>query len=70
MSDAPYGSRLRAATAKARAVWTRLPPALRLPLVVFLSCQACYLLWWMAFYPGMIDYDALAYTWQVTTDHW
>ncbi len=29
------------------------------PLVVFLSCQACYLLWWMAFYPGLIDYDAL-----------
>ncbi|MFD7778143.1 hypothetical protein [Streptomyces sp. NPDC059753] len=70
MPDAPHGSGPRAATAKARAMWTRVPPAVRLPLVVFLSCQACYLLWWMAFYPGLIDYDALAYTWQVTTDHW
>ncbi|MFE2992765.1 hypothetical protein [Streptomyces sp. NPDC059262] len=70
MSDAPHRSWPRTATAKARALWTRVPPTLRLPLVVLLSCQACYLLWWMAFYPGMIDYDALAYTWQVTTDHW
>ncbi|MHC5257592.1 hypothetical protein ACYSUO_06890 [Streptomyces sp. UC4497] len=70
MSDAPHGPRPRAATAKAQALWTRVPQDLRLPLVVFLACQSCYLLWWAAFYPGMIDYDALAYTWQVTTDHW
>ncbi|MEV6103440.1 hypothetical protein AB0M28_01840 [Streptomyces sp. NPDC051940] len=72
MSDTPHSSRPLAAavTAKARALWSRVPPPLRLPLVVYLSCQACYLVWWMAFYPGMIDYDALAYTWQVTTDHW
>jgi len=63
------GDRVTAA-AKAQDLWSRVPPALRLPLVVFLSCQACYLLWWMAFYPGMIDYDSLVYTWQVTTDHW
>ncbi|MGP3775929.1 hypothetical protein ACTWJ8_34405 [Streptomyces sp. SDT5-1] len=53
-----------------RARWERVPQALRMPLVVFLACQTVYLLWWAAFYPGMIDYDALAYTWQVTTGHW
>ncbi|MEU6657772.1 hypothetical protein [Streptomyces sp. NPDC046821] len=68
MSDAPHGS--RAVALHVRSLWSRVPPPLRLPLAVFLSCQACYLLWWAAFYPGMIDYDAITYTWQVTTDHW
>ncbi|MFZ3598849.1 hypothetical protein [Streptomyces sp. BH104] len=53
-----------------RALWERVPQHLRLPLAVYLTCQAIYLLWWAAFHPGMIDYDALAYTWQVTTGHW
>ncbi|MGW6358450.1 hypothetical protein ACWFR5_25560 [Streptomyces sp. NPDC055092] len=72
MSATAPRSRLHSSTAAARAheLWSRVPPALRLPLGVYLSCQACYLLWWTAFYPGLIDYDALAYTWQVTTDHW
>ncbi|MGW6480612.1 hypothetical protein ACWGDS_22420 [Streptomyces sp. NPDC055059] len=72
MSDTRPRSRLRSSSAavKAQELWSHVPPALRLPLAVFLSCQACYLLWWMAFHPGLIDYDALAYTWQVTTDHW
>jgi hypothetical protein len=73
MSDTPPSpspdARVMAA-AKARALWSRVPPALRLPLAVFLACQACYLLWWTAFYPGMIDYDSLVHAWQVTTDHW
>ncbi|MER5176818.1 hypothetical protein ABT009_00295 [Streptomyces sp. NPDC002896] len=59
-----------AAVAKARALWSRVPPALRLPLVVFLACQACYLLWWAAFFPGLITKDSVVYVWQVTTDHW
>jgi len=58
------------ATAKVRALGSRLPPALRLSLAVFLSCQACYLLWWAAFYPGLMSVDSVVYTWQVTTDHW
>ncbi|MER5176823.1 hypothetical protein ABT009_00320 [Streptomyces sp. NPDC002896] len=59
-----------AAVAKAQALWSRVPPALRLPLAVFAACQACYLLWWAAFYPGMINYDSLVFAWQVATDHW
>ncbi|MGW6398656.1 hypothetical protein [Streptomyces sp. NPDC055134] len=55
---------------KARALWSRVPPQLRLPLAVFLSCQACYLLWWAAFYPGLMSMDSVVYTWQVTTGHW
>ncbi|NBE50242.1 hypothetical protein [Streptomyces boluensis] len=74
MSDAPPRPWSKAQESrpwsKAQELWSRVPPALRLPLVVFLSCQACYLIWWMAFYPGLISYDSLAYTWQVTTDHW
>ncbi|MFC9529597.1 hypothetical protein [Streptomyces sp. NPDC056975] len=52
------------------ALWSRVPQELRLPLAVFLSCQACYLLWWAAFYPGLMSVDSVAYTWQVTTGHW
>ncbi|MGW7411792.1 hypothetical protein [Streptomyces sp. NPDC054863] len=72
MSDVPPPSRppSPAAAVRLQDLWSRVPEALRLPLVVYLSCQVCYLLWWAAFYPGLIDYDALAYTWQVTTDHW
>ncbi|MBA4860315.1 hypothetical protein H1V43_02730 [Streptomyces sp. PSKA54] len=63
------GGGLVAAT-KVRALWSRVPPALRLPLAVFLVCQACYLLWWAAFYPGVITKDSVVYIWQVTTGHW
>ena len=56
--------------AKARALWSRVPPQLRLPLAVFLACQACYTLWWAAFYPGLMSLDSVVYTWQATTGHW
>jgi hypothetical protein len=55
---------------KARALWAGVPPTLRLPLAVFLICEACHLLWWAAFYPGLMTFDSVIYTWQVTTDHW
>ncbi|MEV6103439.1 hypothetical protein AB0M28_01835 [Streptomyces sp. NPDC051940] len=53
-----------------RALGSRVPPALRLPLAVFLACQACLLLWWAAFYPGLMSVDSVVYTWQVTTGNW
>ncbi|MGW7411793.1 hypothetical protein [Streptomyces sp. NPDC054863] len=55
---------------RVRALWARVPSELRLPLAVFLLCQACYLLWWAAFYPGLMSIDSVVYTWQVTTGHW
>ncbi|MFD7293008.1 hypothetical protein ACFV9W_06935 [Streptomyces sp. NPDC059897] len=58
------------AASVARALPSRVPPARRLPLAVFLSCQACYLFWWAAFHPGLMSVDSVVYTWQVTTDHW
>ncbi|MHC5257593.1 hypothetical protein ACYSUO_06895 [Streptomyces sp. UC4497] len=53
-----------------RAPRPRVPPALRLPLAVFLLCQACYLFWWAAFHPGLMSVDSVVHTWQVSTDHW
>ncbi|NBE50241.1 hypothetical protein [Streptomyces boluensis] len=65
----PGASGVPAAT-KVRALWSRVPSALRLPLAVFLACEACYLLWWAAFYPGLMTIDSVVYVWQVSTDHW
>lgn len=76
MSDARLPSAVRAggsgvtAASRVRALRSRVPPALRLPVAVFLACQACYLLWWAAFYPGLMSVDSVVYTWQVTTGHW
>lgn len=42
----------------------------RLPLIVLLSTQALLLLWWAAFYPGLMSYDSISYVWHVTTGHW
>ncbi|MGW4421588.1 hypothetical protein [Streptosporangium sp. NPDC004631] len=42
----------------------------RLPLIVLLSTQALFLLWWAAFYPGLMSYDSISYVWHVTTGHW
>ncbi|MBX6356572.1 MAG: hypothetical protein IRZ05_12040 [Micromonosporaceae bacterium] len=51
-------------------VWRRVPPGLRLPLVVYLITQVIYLFWWIAFFPGLASYDTVAYVWQATTDNW
>jgi hypothetical protein len=48
----------------------RVPTRLRLPLSVYAACQAVYLLWWLAFFPGLMSYDSITYVWEVTTDHW
>ncbi|MEU6657773.1 hypothetical protein [Streptomyces sp. NPDC046821] len=66
----PTGGPRETAASKARALQARVPPGLRLPLAVFLACQSCYLLWWAAFYPGLMTMDSVVYTWQVTTGHW
>jgi hypothetical protein len=48
----------------------RVPPPVRLPVAVALACEAVLLLWWLAFYPGLMSYDTITYVWQVTTGHW
>ncbi|MFC1413574.1 DUF6020 family protein [Streptacidiphilus sp. N1-12] len=48
----------------------RVPARLRLPLAVFAACQTIYLLWWAAFFPGLMSYDSITYVWEVTTNHW
>ena len=62
-------SRLPVPTALRRQ-WGRVPAAMRLPVAVYASCQAIYLLWWAAFFPGLMSYDSITYTWEVTTNHW
>src|SRR5258708_26771702 len=54
---------------------TAVPPRARtgprrLPAVVFAGTLAVYLLWWAAFYPGLMSFDSVTYVWQVTTGNW
>ncbi|WP_333771145.1 DUF6020 family protein [Streptomyces sp. IBSBF 2435] len=48
----------------------RVPERARLPVAVGLLCEAVLLLWWLAFYPGLMSFDTVTYVWQVTTGHW
>lgn len=48
----------------------RIPPRLRLPLAVYVACQAVLLLWWAAFYPGRSSPDSVTYTWEVMSGNW
>lgn len=48
----------------------RVPPRLQLPLAIFVAAELGFLFYWFAFYPALLSYDSVAYTWQVTTDHW
>ncbi|MFJ8665345.1 hypothetical protein [Streptomyces sp. NPDC093600] len=50
--------------------WERVPQQRRLPLAVYATTQALFLLWWAAFYPGALSYDSITYVWHVTTDNW
>ncbi|NUS17844.1 MAG: hypothetical protein HOY69_41695, partial [Streptomyces sp.] len=56
-------------TALRRAV-DRVPQPARLPVAVAAACEAVLLLWWLAFYPGLMSFDTVTYVWQVTTGHW
>ncbi len=52
------------------AVAARIRPAWRLPLLTYLVCQAIYLFWWAAFYPGLMSFDSVTYLIHVTTGPW
>ncbi len=47
-----------------------VPPPLRLPLATYLACQMIFLLWWAAFYPGLMSRDSVIYVLHVTTGPW
>ncbi|MFD0331699.1 hypothetical protein ACFQZC_34970 [Streptacidiphilus monticola] len=74
-ADGP-GLRERARTAgqtlgrPLRRMRDRIPSRLRMPLGVGLLALLGYLLWWAAFYPGLMTYDSFTYTWESTTSHW
>jgi hypothetical protein len=61
---------VRALRARGEALLARIPSRLRLPLGVTLLALVGYLLWWAAFYPGLMTYDSFNYTWESTTGHW
>ncbi len=48
----------------------RVPRRWRLPLAVYAVCQAVFLFWWAAFYPGLMSYDSVIYVLHVTTGPW
>jgi hypothetical protein len=48
----------------------KVPPPWRLPLVTYLVCQVILLLWWAAFYPGLMNADSINFVLHVTTGPW
>jgi hypothetical protein len=48
----------------------RVPPRLRFPLAMAGLSLFFSLIWWAAFYPGLMSYDSFTYTWESTTGHW
>lgn len=53
-----------------RRIPRRIPPRLRMPLVVYAVTQVGFLFWWVALYPGQLTWDSVTYTLQVTTGNW
>lgn len=64
------GARFLAPVAALRRGPDGVPERARLPLAVAAVCEAVLLLWWLAFYPGLMSFDSITYVWQVTTGHW
>ena len=53
-----------------RRLAARVPRRLRLPLGVSLLAELVLLVWWLGYYPGLLAYDSIDYSWEVTTGHW
>ena len=47
-----------------------VPDRLRFPLALFAVLELPLLVWWLAFYPGLGNYDSVQYSWEVLTAHW
>jgi hypothetical protein len=48
----------------------RLARPSRLAALTYGVTQGVLLLWWLAFYPGVMSYDTVTYVWQVSTGNW
>lgn len=69
-SDSDTGRRQPAGIGQLRSVLARVPLTWRAPIATYLGCQAILLLWWAAFYPGLMSYDTVIYVLHVTTGPW
>lgn len=49
---------------------TRIPPAWRLPLIVYLWAQVVLLFWWVGDWPGLLSPDSISYVLHVTVGPW
>jgi hypothetical protein len=47
-----------------------VPSRLRFPLALFAALLVIGLGWWLAFYPGLGNYDSIQYSWEALTSHW
>src|ERR1022692_4042169 len=65
-SASDTGRRQPAGLGHIRSVLVRVPPRWRAPLAAYLGCQAIFLFWWIAFYPGLMSYDSIIYVLHVT----
>jgi hypothetical protein len=70
MTMTPVREVSTAARQRVETVTSRIPSRLRMPLGVAALALVGYLLWWAAFYPGLMTYDSFNYTWESTTGHW
>src|ERR1700730_10370910 len=61
---------IRGIRRRAGALLAKVPPPWRLPLVAYLACQVIFLFWWAAFYPGLMNADAINFVLHVTTGPW
>jgi hypothetical protein len=68
--SAGRGSAGRGPAGALRRLGARVPRRLRLPLGVGLLAQLGLLVWWLGYYPGLLAYDSIDYSWEVTTGHW
>ncbi len=41
-----------------------------MPLGMAALAELGMLVWWLGYYPGLLAYDSIDYTWEVTTGHW
>src|SRR5947209_19936112 len=49
---------------------TALTGRLRFAVGVFTAVQLLLLVWWLAFFPGLGNYDSVQYSWEALTSNW
>ena len=69
VTTAPTSPRHRRLS-RAAGWWARVPARLRFPLALFALLELPLLIWWLAFFPGLGNYDSVQYSWEVLTSHW